>query len=232
MKKLIALVLALVLALAAVSALAAEEAEGAAVMTYEEYAAAEKDDEVTLATYVQATQSWWDGKITVYAQSPEGPCFIYEMACSEEDAAKLVPGTPIIVHGFKGEWGGEIEIMNATFEFGEGDPYIAEAADVTELIGTEELINCMNAKVAFKGLTLDGPITYKDDKVGEEDIYFTASKDGKAVNFCVEIYLTGADTEVYKAVQALQPGDVIDVEAFLYWYEGANPHVIGVTKAE
>jgi hypothetical protein len=41
---------------------------------------------------VQATQSWWDNKITVYAQDQDGAYFLYEMACSEEDAAKLVPG--------------------------------------------------------------------------------------------------------------------------------------------
>ena len=154
------------------------------------------------------------------------------MACSEEDAAKLVPGTAIVVHGFKSEWGGEIEIVDATFEFNDSEPFIAEAEDVTAKVGTDELINCMNEKVAFKGFTVDGPISYKDDKVGQDDIYFTASKDGQTVSFCVEYYLTGADTETYKAVEALQPGDVVDIEAFLYWYEGANPHVIAVTPAQ
>ena len=201
------------------------------VMTYEEYAAAEKDDEVKVSTYVQATQSWWDGKITVYAQSPDGAYFIYNMECSEEDAAKLVAGTPIVVHGYKGEWGGEVEIVEATFEFGEGDPFIAEAEDVTGKIGTDELINDMNKKVSFKGMTIDA-IAYKDDKVGEDDIYVTASKDGQVVNFCVEFYLTNAETEVYQTVAALNAGDVVDIEAYLYWYEGANPHVIGVAKAE
>ena len=202
-----------------------------ALMTYEEYAAAEKDEEVSVSTFVQATQSWWDNKITVYAQGPDGAYFIYNMECSQENAAKLVPGTPIIVHGFKAEWGGEVEIADATFEFGEGDPFIAEAEDVTDKIGTDELIKEMNKKVAFKGMTIDA-IAYKDDKVGEDDIYVTASKDGKTVSFCVEFYLTGADTEVYKAAAALQAGDVVDIEAFLYWYEGANPHVIAVAKAE
>ena len=41
---------------------------------------------------------------------------------------------------------------------------------------------------------------------------------------------TGADSEVYKAIEALNVGDVIDVEGFLYWYEGAQPHVTSVTK--
>ena len=45
----------------------------------------------------------------------------------------------------------------------------------------------------------------------------------------MEFYLRGQDTDVYKAVEALNVGDTIDVEGFLYWYEGANPHVTSVT---
>jgi hypothetical protein len=70
------------------------------VMTYEEYAAAELDSPVHIEAYVQATQSWWDNKITVYAADEDGAYFIYELACSEEDAAKLIPGTKIAVKGY------------------------------------------------------------------------------------------------------------------------------------
>ena len=48
----------------------------------------------------------------------------------------------------------------------------------------------------------------------------------------MESYLCGAGTEVYEAVKALNVGDVIDIEGFLYWYEGAQPHVTSVTVAE
>ena len=81
------------------------------VMTYEEYMAAEIQAPITVDVYVQATQSWWDNKITVYAADFDGAYFIYEMACSEEDAAKLTLGTKIRVSGFKAEWSGEIEIV-------------------------------------------------------------------------------------------------------------------------
>ncbi len=43
---------------------------------------------------------------------------------------------------------------------------------------------------------------------------------------------TGADSDVYKAIEALNVGDVIDVEGFLYWYNGAQPHITSVTVAE
>ncbi|HBA63214.1 MAG TPA: hypothetical protein DCZ20_05085, partial [Lachnospiraceae bacterium] len=80
--------------------------------------------------------------------------FLYDMACSEEDYEKLVPGTKIKVTGFKSEWSGEVEIIDATFEFEEGE-YIAPVLDVTELLGKDELIDHQNAFVAFKGLTVE-----------------------------------------------------------------------------
>jgi len=201
-------------------------AEG--VMTHEEYVAAAIDTEVVVETYVQAKQSWWDNKGTVYCQSEDGAYFLYEMACSEEDYAKLVPGTKIKVTGYKAEWAGEVEIVDASFEILEGS-YIAEAKDVTALLGTEELINHQNEFVSFKGMTVEA-IEYKNGQPGD-DIYVTVSLDGQSYSFCVEVYLTGTDTDVYKAVGELKAGDVVDIEGYLYWYEGVNTHITSVKAA-
>ena len=38
-----------------------------------------------------------------------------------------------------------------------------------------------------------------------------------------------AGTDVYEAVKALEVGQTVDLEGFLYWYEGANPHITSVT---
>ena len=206
------------------------EAPAAAAMTHEEYIAAELDAEVVIETYVQGHQSWWDNKITVYCQSPDGAYFLYELACSEEDAAKLVPGTKILVTGYKGEWAGEVEVMDGTFEFVEdGETWIAEALDVTELLGTEELIAHQNEFVAFNGMTVEA-IEYKNGEPGD-DIYVTLGYNGASYSFCVEIYLTGADTDVYTTVGTLNVGDVVNVEGFLYWYEGVNTHITGIELA-
>ncbi|MBR6525074.1 MAG: hypothetical protein IKT57_03805 [Clostridia bacterium] len=208
-----------------------EEVAAEPVTNHADYIAAELEVPVAIEMYVQDHQSWWDNKITVYAADQDGAYFIYEMACSEEDAQKLVPGTKIAVEGFKGAWAGEVEIMDATFTFVEGgDTYVAEPADVTELLGTEELINHQNEKVLFKGLEVVS-ITYKNDEPGD-DIYVKVAKDGAEYDFCVERYLTGPETEVYAAVGALTAGNVIDVEGFLYWYEGVNTHITAVTVAE
>ena len=197
------------------------------VMSYEEYLSADIESEVVIESYVQATQDWWDNKITVYLQDEFGAYFAYEMACSEADAAKLTPGTKIRVTGYKGEWAGEVEIMDATFDILAGS-YVAEALDVTALLGTDELIAKQNMFVLFKEMTVK-EISFKNGEPGD-DIYVTLTKGGADYDFCVERYLTGPDSEVYKAGSALVAGDVIDVEGFLYWYEDVNTHITSITK--
>ena len=205
--------------------------EDVTVMTYAEYDVAELNSKVVIEAYVQATQSWWEDKITVYTQDADGAYFLYELACSEEDAAKLVPGTKIRVSGYKSEWSGEIEITDGTFEFVEGaDTYIAEALDVTDLLGTDDLIKHQNKLVSFKGMTVKS-VTYKNGEPGD-DIYVTVSLNDADYDFCVERYLTDPDTDVYKAVGELKEGDVVDIEGFLYWYEGVNTHITAVAAAE
>ena len=197
-------------------------------MTHEAFLAAEPESEVLVEVYVQATQEWWNNAVSVYAANEDGAYFIYEMACSEEDALKLVPGTKIRVSGYKGEWAGEVEIVDAVFDFAkDGETYIAEPVDVTALLGTDELIRHQNEKVLFRGLTVVS-VSYKNGEAGD-DIYVKVTKDGAEYDFCVERYLTGPETNVYAAVSALKAGDVVDVEGFLYWYEGANPHITAVT---
>ena len=234
MKKFFALILAVVMMLS-VAAFAEEADTAATVMTHEEFVAAELESEVTVETYVQDKQSWWDNKATFYCQSEDGAYFVYEMPCTEEEYEQLAAGTKIRVTGYKAEWSGEVEIIDATFEILEADPYIAEATDVTELLGTDELINHQNEKVAFTGLTVEAydesgaAFAYKNDAEKTDDLYFKASYNGQTYDFCVEYYLCGSDTDVYKAVENLKVGDVVDMQGFLYWYEGANPHITSVT---
>ena len=210
------------------------------VMTYAEYVAAALDSEVVIEAYVQAKQSWWDNTATVYAQDEEGAYFLYNMACTEEDYAKLEIGTKIKVTGYKAEWSGEVEIVDATFEIVEGN-YVAEAEDVTALLGTEELINKQNMFVAFKDMTVvaagqdadgnDVAYLYKWDGSGQDgdDLYFNVESNGQTYTFTVESYLCDNTTDVYAAVKGLQIGDKVDMEGFLYWYEGVNPHITSVT---
>jgi predicted outer membrane protein len=217
---------------------AGQENEASAdVMSYAEYVAADVDTPVVVETYVQAKQSWWDDKATVYTQNEDGAFFLYNMACSAEDYDKLTVGTKIKVTGYKSEWAGEVEIIDATFEIEEGN-FVATAQDVTALLGTDELIEHQNQLVSFTGMTVeaaaegsDAAYLYSWDGSGSDgdDLYFNVSVDGQTYTFTVESYLCDSTTEVYQAVKNLQVGDVIDMEGFLYWYEGVNPHITSVT---
>ena len=245
MKKIISLVLAVLMALS-LSAFAAAEEAAEGVMTYEEYVAAEVQEEVTVETYIQAKQSWWTddkgvSQASFYTQAEDGAYFLYNMPCSEEEYALLEPGVKIRVTGYKGEWSGEVEIIEAAFEIiDDAEPFIAEAADVTELFGTEELDAYINQFIAVKGAILaaandeGAAYLYKWNGSGQDgdDLYFNVTINEATYTFTVESYLCGAGTEVYEAVKALNVGDVIDLEGFLYWYEGPQPHITAVAAAE
>ncbi len=256
MKKIICLVLVFVLALAVVACTPNDEQDSstaasstssssssstigsnpivpdADVMTWEEYIAAELDTEVIIEAYVQAKQAWWfddsvgHGKGTFYLQDEDGGYFLYELNCTEDEYNALTVGTKVRVTGYKAEWSGEIEIIDATVEILEGN-FIATPVDVTALLGKDELVNYQNMLVEFKGLTVVS-FTYSKGYVGS-DLEVKLTLDGAEYTFYVESYLTNSDTEVYKAVEALKAGDVIDVVGFAYWYNGINTHITSVT---
>lgn len=222
----------------------ADTEDVAEVMSYDEYMAADLDSQVTIEAYVQAKQSWWENQATVYAQDEDGAYFLYNMACSEEDYELLTQGTKIRVTGYKTEWSGEVEIIDASFQIVEGDTFIAPALDVTEMLGTDDLINYQNQFVQFNGLTVeaagqdedgnDVAFLYSYDGSGSEgdDLYFNASYNGETYTFTIESYLCDSTTEVYSAVKALEIGQTVNMEGFLYWYEGVNPHITSVSIAE
>ena len=215
------------------------------VMTYEQYCAAAVDAAVSIEAYVQAKQSWWDNKAVVYLQDADGGYLAYNLTCTEDEYnTKLVKGAKIRVDGFKADYHGEIEVAEGcTFTLLEGN-WVASATDVTALLANEaELAKKMNQFVAFKGMTVEASqdadgnevaFLYKWNGTGSEgdDLYFKVSVDGKTYTFLVESYLCGKDTDVYKAVKELKVGDKIDMEGFLYWYDGVNPHIVSVVPAK
>ena len=218
----------------------ADTKKGEGVMTYAEYAAAAIDSEVTIETYVQAKQGWWKnegvGMSSFYTQDADGAYFIYNMPCSEEEYMNLKEGTKIKVTGYKSEWSGEYEIVDAKFVIEDGN-YVASPVDVTDKLASSDLINYQNMFVSFKGMKVEAmdddgcAFFYGWDGSGSEgdDLYFKVSSNGQTYSFTVESYLTGSETDVYKAVKGLNVGDTVDMEGFLYWYEGANPHITKVT---
>ena len=213
-------------------------------MSFEDYMAAATDTEVVVQGSIQGKQNYFvkddQGKASIYLQDQNGGAyFIYELPCTEKEYELMEIGKTIKVKGYKSEWSGEIEVIDIeTWMFVDGD-YIAEAEDVTALLGTDDLAAKMNKKVLFKGMKVE-PIKDKDnndvafiynyDGSGTEgdDLYFNVSVNGQTYTFTVESYLCGPDTEIYKAVKDFHIGDVIDLEGFLYWYNGPNPHITAV----
>ena len=219
-------------------------------MSFEDYMAAATDTEVIVEGAIQGKQSFFSrddqGLATIYLQDEKGGAyFIYELPCTEKEYELMEIGKTIKVKGYKSEWSGEIEVVDVeTWMFVDGE-YIAEAEDVTALLGTDELASKMNKKVAFKGMTVE-PIKNKDDEdvafiynydgSGERgpdtDLYFNVSYNGQTYTFTVESYLCNNTTDVYAAAEALEIGQEIDLEGFLYWYEGPNPHITSITVKE
>ena len=78
------------------------------------------------------------------------------------------------------------------------------------------------------------PFLYNWDGSGTQgdDLYFNVAVGDQTYTFTVESYLCDSSTEVYKAVEALEIGQVIDAQGFLYWYEGVNPHITSITVVE
>lgn len=204
---------------------------------YASFIAAEVDSKVELVTFVQAKQSYYAEKTcaSIYTQNADGAIFLYNASCTQEVYDALVPGTAIKVTGFKAIFEGEIEVAEgATIEILEQDKYIAEITDVTDLLGTDDLIKNQNKFVAFKNATVTKAATYKWDGSGVQgdDLYFNVKINDNEYTFTVESYLCNKDTEVYQAVEALAVDTKIDLEGFLYWYQGPNPHITKVTVIE
>lgn len=215
--------------------------KGEGVMTYAEYAAAKVNDEVCIETFIQAKQSWWENKgvgvATFYTEDKDGAYFIYNLPCSEEDYNKnLVVGAKIKVKGVVGDFSGEKEIIDATYELEEGT-YISTPKDLTAAFTNGEVAQYLNQKFVIKNVEIiakDGEghaFFYGWNNSGQDgdDVYFDFKIGDKNYGFLVESYLCGKDTETYKAAKALKVGDKVDLEGFLYWYEGPQAHVTKIT---
>ena len=112
------------------------------------------------------------------------------------------------------------------------------------MLGTDELISHQNELVSFTGMTVeaagqdengnDVAFLYNYDGSGTQgdDVYFNVSYNGETYTFVVESYLRDSSSDVYKAAEALEIGQTINMEGFLYWYEGVNPHITSITVAE
>ena len=241
MKKTLAIILALIMVLSFAAcgkkdpepAKVDPSAKDEGVMTYAEYMAAADGADVVIEGYVTARidgLAW--GNCSLILQDGDGAYYVYRMPCDAAGFEKLAIGQKVKVSGVRTAWSGENEIKEGTgvFEVVDGT-YTFDFEDVTNLYGTDALINYQNMKAKVAGATVKAAALYKWDGSGEkgDDLYLTLTVNGADYQFIVETDLVGSDSDVYKTVEGLTVGQVVDVEGYLYWYNGPQLWMESVT---
>ena len=213
-----------------------------AAVSADAFAAAAVDTEVIVEGYVtKAAYNEQYGNISFFMQDTQMGYYVYRMNVTPEEAAKIDTGVKVRVKGYKSEWSGEVEIIDATFEILDGE-YKPAAYDITALLSNEEqLIKHMNKYVAFNNVTVapsknaageDVAYLYNWDGSGAAgsncDLYFNVAVGDQIYNLTVESDECAEGSETYELATQMKIGDVVNLEGVLYWYNGANPHITKV----
>ena len=211
------------------------------ILSHQAFLAAEEDSPVTVEGYVQAKDAWTDGLCSLYVQNKEGAYFLPRLRCSESEYDSLEIGRKIRVKGYKAHWNDSVEIADASFQPLDGT-WIAEARDVTALIGTGELARYQNEKVCFRGLTIEAmpdsaSVWYYgwDNSAPareETERYFRASCGGMVCDFTVKPALCLNAEKLLQTLEGLQVGDRVDLTGFLRFYNGALPRITEIAPAD
>ena len=248
-KKLISFIIAAALTAGLVSCSSAPANNTVAVpaLTYAEYAAASDEAKVVIEGYIQSYALVYGGsRVSMFLQDDDGGYYVYLAVCDAEKASQLEIGKLVRVTGVKGSYAGEREVQEqSTFEF-LSESKIYDPFDITALLGeTPTLEKMMNRRVSLKGLVIRESYGTDDasfaflynwdgsGKAGDNnDIYFSASHGEDYSLFVVESDENQEGSSVYSSATSFSVGDVVDLEGFLYWYNGPNIHVssIKVTK--
>ena len=251
MKKTLSLILALMMVLVLFAACGEKDPEH---QTYEEYMATEDGKDVTILSYVQyKTPYSADYKnASLYLADETGAYYVYRVNFETQADYDAVPvGAKVLVKGLKGIWSGEHEVAegSATVEVIGKETKKMAAKEIAANATAADLEKDMNKLVAMKGAvvasssmkdpanssaTIESAFLYKWDGSGSQgdDIYFNIVFNGTTYNFVVETDVSNKDSDAYKAVEALKVGDKIDLEGFMYWYNGAQMQVTACKKAQ
>ena len=116
----------------------------------------------------------------------------------------------------------------------------ADLVDVTDLLGTDELEQYQDQKIAIKGVKsvdTEDPggdllrFLYGTDGNGDsgDDLYFSVEKDGKTYKFIVDASICGPETKVYQTVENVEEDAIVDLEGILRWNEGPDIAITNMT---
>lgn len=216
-------------------------------MTYEQFMEAEAGDEVTIEGFIAAKQSWWNDQVTLYLlteTSGEG-YFVYNMACTEDENNNVYKiGTYVHIEASaKTVFAGEHEIMGDDITKVE----VIDAGDKTMNTTPIDVSNKLTSLEQYQNSYFKATLTVVEYETTDQnvvvdssnafgykgstptdDLYFTISDGTTELACCVEAYLTGSETAVHQTVQTLSVGDEVTVEGYLYWWNGANPHITSI----
>lgn len=205
-------------------------------MSYEEFMAAENGDDVIVEGYISARQSWWNGA-TLYLTGAKGEgYFIYGYECTEDEYnSELVVGACLRVYGTKTIYAGEHEIMGENVDYEKSGivdnaPKFNEKVLEIESVKTEDLEQYQNCLFTAT-LKVKGAASFKDDTNKTDDIYFTlVDEAGNTMDCCVEFYLVSAYESVRNVIvsEDFKDGASVTVTGYLYWWNGANPHITSI----
>ena len=236
MKKTLAIILAMVMVLAFAACGKTKvdpNAKDEGVLDHAAYIAAADGETVTIEGFItEKTYAQAYGNVNFFIQDGDGAYFVYRMPCTDEDNAKLEIGKKVKVTGVRTAWSdmNELKEGSATYEVLE-DTYTFENTDVTSLLDSADLIKYQSMKVVVKGAAVKNAALYNWDGSGEpgSDLYLDLTVNGKDYTFVVESDLCGADSDTYKAVEGLKAGQTIDIEGYMYWYNGPQMWIKTVT---
>ena len=116
----------------------------------------------------------------------------------------------------------------------------ANLVDVTDLLGTDDLEQYKDQKIAIRGVKsvdTEDPggdllrFLYGTDGNGDpgDDLYFSVEKDGKTYKFIVDASICGPETKVYQTVENVEEDAIVDLEGILRWNEGPDIAITNMT---
>lgn len=219
-------------------------------MSYQQFMTADTGDNVVVEGYIQDRQSWWNNKATLYVSTGnagEG-YFVYEMPMTEKEYnEKYTVGAYVRFYGVKAEYAGEQEISDvdsALTTVVENVPAMRRhVTDVTNSLKTEDLLKVQNAYFTATLEVVEYTAAGADEHVSankaygfkgnqpDNDLYLKLKNDkNETLSACIESYLTGTDTDVYKTVLSADfvVGATVRVRGYMYWYNGANAHITSI----
>ena len=105
----------------------------------------------------------------------------------------------------------------------------ARISEIEDILSRAKLID--EDALSTDVIQMGSKVTIKDIEFGDVYKYQIISSTSTSKDKGVD-YLTSDESPVAKALIGHKAGDIVDVEGFIYWYEGVNTHITAVSAAE